>query len=264
LANSQLQQITLTADELLQAGTLLRPAAGYEAIESVTLQGSWDYWYQGNNIYDVNGTAHGVLSLDSGCFTEAYPELWTGMDPPGLEIFQDPTTFNPVLASKNDFHMSSRYGSFTFRSTEADFYDPRQGYTIYLPEMHWRLVEASAFANCRQVLTQFNNTSLTASDVSSGVVLKFLGTAYPGCSYFGSRGSYYAYFVNAPIIDDPSNFYLLGLEATARGRMNYPNGDYVDGGRPEIINTAAATVWWSNAFDPCLYVKYLDQVFTNY
>lgn len=260
---ANLQQITVTADEVTPAGTLLYPAAGYEAIESVTLQGSWDYWSQTCTMYDVKGTTHGTLWLESGLFAEAYPEL---IDPSSdSDIFLDPTTFNPVLASKNALHASSRCGSLTFKSAEGYFYDPQQGYEVQLPEMQWRLVEASSFTSCRQVLTQFNNTSLTASDVSPGVVLKFLGTAYPGCTCHGSRGSYYAYFVNAPNIEDPSNFYLLGLEATARNRIDPMMGYYIDGGQPSIINTTAAAMWWSyNAYDPYLYVKYLDQVITDY
>lgn len=261
---ANLQQIRLTADELTPAGTLLHPTAGYEAIESVTLQGSWDYWSQSCEMYEYDGVSHGVLVLDASSFAEAYPEISENWTSDQSEIFLDPTTFNPVLISKNDSHTSSRCGYFGFRSYDASFLDASSSSYIDLPEMYWRLVEAAPARRSRTVLSQFSETSITASASNQGVVLKFLGTAYPGSTiYPGSRGSYYAYFINTEA--EPYYFYLLGLESTARNRIDPMMGNYVDDNQPNIINTVAAGEWWRNsAFEATMYVKYLDQVITDY
>jgi hypothetical protein len=258
LAN--LQQITLTVDELTQSGTMLYPADGYEAIESVTFSGLWDYWYNDCEYITVNGTDHGALHLYSNYFVYAYPEIVENWSESEDEIFLDPTTFNPVLASKNDSHSSSRCGLFSFLSEESYWYDYDTGNEYQIPPMRWRLVEASRFTPT-PFIRVFNETTLTAADLQGGVVLKFLGTSHLNSSNCGSRGSYYAYFVNSP--NDPSYFYLLGLELTAHNRLDPNLGDYVDLNQPNVINTINAGQWWmSAAYEPILFIKYLDQEIT--
>ena len=257
---ANLQQITLTVDELTQPGTMLYPADGYEAIESVTFSGLWDYWYNDYEWITIDGVDHGAIHLDSNYFLWAYPELegtWTEYQE---EIFLNSTTFNPVLASKNDSHSSSRCGLFSFMSNEGYWYDYDTDIEYQLPPMRWRLVEASRFTST-PFIRVFTETTLTAADLQGGVVLKFLGTSYLDSTNYGCRGSYYAYFVNSP--NDPSYFYLLGLESTAPGRIDPTLGDYVDLNQPNVINTINAGQWWSAAaYDPMLYIKYLDQEIT--
>lgn len=254
-----LQKITLTVDELTPAGTLLHPADGYDAIESVTFKGLWDYWnYASIEWGEVESVNHGVLHLDPYYFiNEAHPELsgnWTESD---SEFFLTPDSFNTMLRSKNSYHSSVRCGNLTFRSFSMDFTNYDSGNSEYLPEMYWRLIEAAPARQSRSILNQFNQTSLTLQNISQGVLLKFLGTAYPGDLSFGANGSYYAYFVNTA--SDPCCFYLLGLEATARGRMDPTTGDYVDSNVSSIVNTISASEWWGSVYDIMMYVKYLDK-----